>query len=69
MLVIHEEYLSTRKYTIHPWMTWRAVCRPLYPFCEFQVSCNQDDPTEPWIGTCKRGHTAIYELDKEDDNL
>ncbi len=40
----------------------------LCPYCGDRVPCDQDDPTEPWIGTCKSGHTAIYELDGEDDN-
>ena len=41
---------------------------PLCPYCSDRVACDQDDPTVPWIGTCKSGHTAIYELDDEDDN-
>ena len=33
-----------------------------------KVMAIDNDPTVPWIGTCKSGHTAIYELDDEDDN-
>lgn len=40
---------------------------PFCPFCGSKVPCDTNEPTMPWIGTCLDGHTALYELDVEDD--
>ena len=42
------------------------LTRPICPDCGACVPQTTHTPETPWVGTCERGHTHAFQLDKEE---